>query len=112
MEGRALVTEALLAGAQRTEVLGGLRNDLWNVDDRWRNGERKAKRAVCGDERGLRGDGETPKKYGSLQSSLGSAARTHVGAESHLDAAGRGAADGHVEEDNRVGHCGWWCGER
>ena len=28
-----------------------------------------------------------------------------VGAESHLDAAGRGAADRHVEEDHRVGHC-------
>ena len=28
-----------------------------------------------------------------------------VRAERHLDAAGRGAANGHVEENDRVGHC-------
>ena len=32
--------------------------------------------------------------------------RDGVRAERHPDAAGRGAADGHVEEDNRVGHFG------
>ena len=31
--------------------------------------------------------------------------RDDVRAERHLDAAGRGATDGHVKEDNWVGHC-------
>ena len=50
VEGRTLVAKALLAGAERAEVLGGLRHDVL--------------------------------------------------AKGHLDAAGRRAANGHVEEDN------------
>ena len=107
VERGALVAEALLTGAERTEVLCSLGNDLRaEMANRLSTSVllllvlHACGSLVCGQmtqgvsNRGFRW--------------------SHVRAERHLDAASRRAADCHVEVDHRVGHCwclGWWGGE-